>query len=172
MGDRIFNVLFICTGNSARSIMAEAILNHLGRGRFKAFSAGTHPRGALHPMTAEVLRDQRYARDGLRSKSWAEFGRPEAPRMDFVFTVCDQAAGEACPAWPGQPITAHWGFADPAAVTGDRETQRRAFFNAERQIVTCIRLFLSLPFDKLDRLSLQSQVRELGEQVSERTTEE
>jgi arsenate reductase (thioredoxin) len=168
MADQIFNVLFICTGNSARSIMAEAILNHLGRGRFKAFSAGTHPRGALHPMTAEVLRDQGYAMDGLRSKSWAEFARPDAPRMDFVFTVCDQAAGEACPAWPGQPITGHWGFADPATVAGDRETQRRAFVHAERQIVTRIRLFLSLPFDKLDRLSLQSAVSELGKEVAER----
>ncbi len=123
-------------------------------------------------MTVEVLREQRYELERLRSKSWDEFARPDAPRMDFVFTVCDQAAGEACPAWPGQPITAHWGFADPAAVTGDRDTQRRAFFNAERQIATRIRLFLSLPFEKLDRLSLQSQVRELGEPVTERTNDQ
>ncbi len=171
MADRTLNALFICTGNSARSIMAEVILNHLGRGRFRTFSAGTHPRSAVHPMTLQVLTDQRYEVSGLRSKSCDEFSRPGAPRMDFVFTVCDQAAGEACPAWPGQPITAHWGFADPAAVTGDRDTQRRAFFNAERQIATRIRLFLSLPFDKLDRLSLQSQVRELGRPVSERTVQ-
>ena len=162
MANRIFNVLFICTGNSARSIMAEVILNQLGRGRFKAFSAGTHPRGAVHPMTLEVLTEQRYDVGGLRSKSWAEFTAATAPPLDFIFTVCNQAAGEACPAWPGQPITAHWDFADPAAAVGDHEKRRRAFVNAQHQIATRLRLFLNLPFDKLDRLSLQSQLRELG----------
>lgn len=170
MVNRIYNVLFICTGNSARSIMAEVMLNHLGRGRFRAFSAGTHPRGAVHPMTLDVLTERNYAVDGLRSKSWTEFTAPNGPRMDFIFTVCNQAAGETCPAWPGQPITAHWDFADPAAVVGDQETRRKAFVNAQYQIVTRIRLFLSLPLDKLDRLSLQSQLRELGQQGVDRLT--
>jgi arsenate reductase len=162
MADRIYKVLFICTGNSARSIMAEVILNHLGGGRFRSFSAGTRPRGAVHPMTLDVLAERHFDRSGLRSKSWDEFSRPSAPAMDFIFTVCHQAAGEVCPAWPGQPITAHWEFADPAAVVGDHGTRRRAFVNAQHEIATRIRLFLSLPFDRLDRLSLQSQVRELG----------
>jgi arsenate reductase (thioredoxin) len=168
VADRIYNVLFICTGNSARSIMAEAMLNHLGRGRFRAFSAGTHPRGAVHPMTLEVLTERNYDVGGLRSKSWTEFAAPDAAPMDFIFTVCNQAAGESCPAWPGQPITAHWDFADPAAVVGDHEKRRRAFVNAQHQIATRIRLFLSLPLDKLDRLSLQTQLRELGQQGFDR----
>jgi arsenate reductase (thioredoxin) len=168
VADRIYNVLFICTGNSARSIMAEAMLNHLGRGLFSAFSAGTHPRGAVHPMTLEVLTERNYDVSGLRSKSWTEFTAPEAAPMDFIFTVCNQAAGESCPAWPGQPITAHWDFADPAAVVGDHEKRRRAFVNAQHQIATRIRLFLSLPLDKLDRLSLQTQLRVLGQQGVDR----
>jgi arsenate reductase len=168
VADRIYNVLFICTGNSARSIMAEAMLNHLGCGRFRAFSAGTHPRGGVHSMTLEVLTERHFDVDGLRSKSWTEFTVPDAPPMDFIFTVCNQAAGESCPAWPGQPITAHWDFADPAAVIGDYEKRRRAFVNAQHQIVTRIRLFLSLPLDKLDRLSLQTQLRELGQQDVDR----
>lgn len=162
---KIYNVLFICTGNSARSIMAETILNHLGRGRFKAYSAGSHPSGTVHPMTLELLASQHYEIDGLRSKSWSEFAQAGAPAMDFIFTVCDQAAGETCPVWPGQPISAHWGFADPAAVTGDQEKQLKAFTSAEFQIANRIRLLLSLPIDKLDRLSLQRALRELGSQV-------
>lgn len=158
----MYNALFICTGNSARSIMAEAILNHLGRGRFRAWSAGSRPRGEIHPITLEVLASQNYEVGELRSKGWEEFAAPDAPRMDFVFTVCDSAAGEACPAWPGQPITAHWGFADPAAVEGDHERRLQAFRSAEFQIANRIRLLLSLPMDQLDRLSLQAQLRQMG----------
>ena len=160
--NKVYNVLFICTGNSARSIMAEAILNHLGQGRFKAYSAGSHPRGTVHPMALELLASQQYNIDGLRSKSWSEFVQAGAPVMDFIFTVCDQAAGESCPVWPGQPISAHWGFADPVAVTGDSEKQLKAFTSAEFQIANRIRLLLSLPIDKLDRLSLQAKQREIG----------
>jgi len=162
MDEKIYNVLFICTGNSARSIMAEVMLNHIGRERFKAFSAGSHPGGEVHPLTLEVLQGQRYNVGGLRSKSWTEFAAPEAPTMDFVFTVCDQAAGEACPAWPGQPITAHWSFADPAAVKGNRDQQLKAFHLTQSQIASRIRLFLSLSIDKIDRMSLQNKLRELG----------
>jgi arsenate reductase len=160
--NKVYNVLFICTGNSARSIMAEVILNHLGQGRFKAYSAGSHPRDAVHPMTLELLASQHYDIDGLRSKSWSEFAQAGAPAMDFIFTVCDQAAGEICPVWPGQPISAHWGFADPVAVTGDREKQLKAFTSAEFQIANRIRLLLSLPIDKIDHLSLQAKLREIG----------
>ena len=163
MADPSYSVLFICTGNSARSIMAEATLNHLGRGRFNAYSAGTVPRGAVHPMTLDVLTESNYPIENLRSKSWTEFATPDAIPMDFIFTVCNQAAGETCPAWPGQPITAHWDFVDPASVMGDYAKQRRAFVLAQHQIATRIRLFLSLPLDKLDRLSLQTQLRGLGQ---------
>ena len=162
MTDRSYSALFICTGNSARSIMAEAILNHLGRGRFGAYSAGTVPRGAVHPMTLDVLTEN-YSVENLRSKSWAEFATPDAIPMDFIFTVCNQAAGETCPAWPGQPITAHWVFVDPVSVMGDYAKQRRAFVLAQHQIATRIRLLLSLPLDKLDRLSLKTQLRRLGQ---------
>jgi arsenate reductase len=162
MTDKIYNVLFICTGNSARSIMAEVILNHLGRDRFKACSAGSHPRGEVHPLTLEVLSSNDYDIGGLRSKSWTEFAEPNAPRMDFVFTVCDQAAGESCPVWPGQPITAHWGFADPTAVAGGQEKLLKAFTTAQFEIANRIRLLLSLPIDKIDRMSLQSRLLELG----------
>ena len=164
MPQRPYTVLFICTGNSARSIMAEVVLNHLGRDRFQAFSAGSHPRGEVHPLTLQVLAAQGYAVDCLRSKSWTEFAGRSASAMDFIFTVCDQAAGEACPAWPGQPITAHWGFADPATVAGDPEHRLKAFTQAQFQIATRIRLLLCLPMAKLERLSLQSKLRELGEQ--------
>lgn len=164
MSDKIYNVLFICSGNSARSIMAEVIMNHLGRERFHAYSAGSHPRGEIHPMTREILSEQRYSLGDLRSKSWDEFAQPDAPQMDFIFTVCDNAAGEACPAWPGQPITAHWGFADPAAVQGSHDKQHKAFMTAQMQIANRIRLFLSLPIDKIDRMSLQTQLRALGKQ--------
>jgi arsenate reductase len=167
MPPKIYNALFICTGNAARSIMAEVILNHLGRGRFKAYSAGSHPRGEVHPLTLDVLAGQHYDVRGLRSKSWTEFAVPDAPSMDFIFTVCDRAAGEACPAWPGQPITAYWSFADPAAVVGDRARQRKAFADTHFQIVARIRPFLALPIDKIDRMSLQTQLRELGQQCAE-----
>lgn len=158
-----YNVLFICTGNAARSIMAEAMMNNLGGEKFCAYSAGSHPRGEVHPMTLEVLRSQNYDVSHLRSKSWQEFTGPDAPAMDFVFTVCDQAAGESCPAWPGQPITAHWSFADPAEVSGTPEEQRHAFGLAQQQIATRLRLFLSLPIEKIDRMSLQNQLRALHE---------
>ncbi len=164
MKDKIYNVLFICTGNSARSIMAEAIMNDLGRGRFRAYSAGSDPRGTVHPLTLEVLTHQGYDVVGLRSKRWTEFALPDAPPMDFIFTVCDQAAGEVCPAWPGQPVTAHWSFADPAAVAGGREQQLRAFTQAEFHIANRLRLFMSLPLNKLDHLSLQTQLNEMGMQ--------
>jgi len=134
MNERLFNVLFLCTGNSARSILAEAMLNHLGQGRFRAFSAGSHPKGEVHPFALELLQKNRLPVAEMRSKSWDEFARPEAPQLDFVFTVCDSAAGETCPLWPGQPMTAHWGIEDPAAVEGSDEEKRRAFFQAYMQL--------------------------------------
>jgi len=164
---KIYNTLFICTGNSARSIMAEVILNHVGKDRFRAYSAGSHPRGEVHPLTLQVLRDKGYAIDGLRSKSWEEFARPDAPRMDFIFTVCHRAAGEVCPAWPGQPITAHWGFADPVAVGGDPAQMLKTFVNTQFQIANRIRTLLSLPLASIDRLSLQNQLRQMGQERSE-----
>lgn len=166
MSDQAYNVLFICTGNSARSIMAEAILNHFGQGRFRAYSAGSHPKPSVNPLTLEILERQGYATQGLRSKSWNDFAKPGAPKMDFIFTVCDRAAGEVCPIWPGQPVTAHWGFKDPDAVKGGIETRRMAFEQAARLIANRIRLFLSLPIDKLDRMSLQSNLNDLGNQSS------
>jgi len=164
MIDRTYNVLFICTGNSARSVIAEAIMNELGKGRFQAFSDGSHPRGEVHPLTLELLDSQGYETNGLRSKSWNEFAGEDAPQMDFVFTVCDQAAGEICPVWPGQPITAHWGFTNPAAAEGDKEQRMKVFRHVKTQIATRIRLFLSLPLEKIDRMSLQTQLREMGKQ--------
>jgi protein-tyrosine-phosphatase len=162
----MFNVLFLCTGNSARSIMAEAAMNHrtIGGEKFRAFSAGSHPKGEVHPLALEVLRDSRLAIDGLRSKSWAEFTGPEAPQLDFVFTVCDQAAAEACPVWPGQPMTAHWGVPDPAAVEGSITDQRRAFRDAFNVLSRRIGLFASLPLDKLSGLALQERVRQIGKE--------
>jgi arsenate reductase (thioredoxin) len=157
-----YNVLFLCTGNSARSIMAEALLNHGGRGRFQAYSAGSHPKGAVHPLAIEVLERTHLPTEGLRSKSWNEFSRPDAPRLDFVFTVCGNAAKETCPHWPGQPMTAHWGVEDPAAVEGSREDQLRAFNRAMRELDARIKLFTSLPLESLDRLGLQEQLREIG----------
>ncbi len=164
MSDRIYNVLFICTGNSARSVIAETLMNELGGGHFKAFSAGSHPRGEVHPLTLELLDSQGYETKGLRSKSWDEFAAPDAPQMDFVFTVCDQAAGDMGPVWPGQPITAHWGFNDPAAAEGDKEEQMKVFRQVQTQMATRIRLFLSLPLEKIDRMSLQTQLRDMGKQ--------
>jgi protein-tyrosine-phosphatase len=162
MANQVRNVLFLCTGNSARSVMAEVLLRHWGAGRFGGFSAGSHPTGKLHPHTVELLRQLKLPTDGLRSKSWDEFAQPGAPVMDFVFTVCDQAAGEACPVWPGQPITAHWGFPDPAAFVGSEAEKRAVFADVFRQIENRIKIFTALPLEKLDRLAIQRQVRELG----------
>ena len=158
----IGNVLFLCTGNSARSILAEALLNHWGKGRFRAYSAGSFPRGTVHPMALEQLEAAGLPAAGFRSKSWNEFARPGAPLMDFVFTVCDQAAAEVCPIWPGQPITAHWGMPDPAAVEGSETARRQAFRNAFRALEARIKLFTSLRVDALDRLSLTRRVEEIG----------
>lgn len=160
--ERPYNVLFLCTGNSARSILAEATLNALGRNRFKAYSAGSHPTGKVNPFAVELLRKNRLPTEGLRSKSWDEFARPGAPALDFVFTVCDNAAGEVCPVWPGQPMTAHWGVADPAAVEGSDEAKRKAFFTAYSQLQHRLSIFVNLPMDKLDRLSLKRRLDEIG----------
>lgn len=162
MSERPYNVLFLCTGNSARSILAEAMLNAMGQGRFRACSAGSHPRGEVNPLALELLRKNRLPTEGLRSKSWDEFAAPGAPPMDFVFTVCDQAAGEACPFWPGQPVTAHWGIADPAAVEGTGEDKRRAFFKAYNELHHRLSIFVSLPIDRLDRLTLKQRLDEIG----------
>jgi protein-tyrosine-phosphatase len=162
MASGSYNVLFLCTGNSARSILAEAVLNSLGQGRFRAYSAGSHPAGRVNPFALELLEKHRLTVEGLRSKSWDEFAGPNAPRMDFVFTVCDQAAGEVCPIWPGQPITAHWGVEDPAAVEGSDEAKRRAFLNAFQTLGNRIRIFASLRLEALDRLALGMRLREIG----------
>ena len=161
---KTFNVLFLCTGNSARSIIGEAVLNKLatGRGRFQAYSAGSHPKGAVNPGTLDILRQHQFPVHGLRSKSWDEFASPGAPRMDFVFTVCDQAAAEPCPFWPGQPMTAHWGLPDPAAVEGSEEEKRRAFRDTLMLMTRRIELFVSLPFDKLDTLAIHKKIEEIG----------
>ena len=159
---RVYNVLFLCTGNSARSIMAEAILNEVGKGRFKAFSAGSHPKGEVSPYALEQLRRARLPTDGLSSKSWDEFAKAGAPRLDFVFTVCDQAAGEVCPVWPGQPMTAHWGIPDPVVVRGDAEAIRRAFFVAYDVLFRRIGLFTVLRLESLERLALQRKLDEIG----------
>jgi arsenate reductase (thioredoxin) len=157
-----YNVLFLCTGNSARSVMAEALLNFWGQDRFRGFSAGSQPKGQVHPLSLETLERSHLPTEGLRSKSWNEFAGPVAPQMDFVFTVCGNAANEECPHWPGQPMTAHWGVDDPAAAEGSREQQARAFQRALRELDARIKLFVSLPFDKLDRMSLQQKLRDIG----------
>jgi arsenate reductase len=162
MNSKPHNVLFLCAGNSARSIMAEALLNAMSAGRFKAFSAGSHPTGEVNRFARDLLQQNRMPSEGLRSKSWDEFAAPGAPQMDFVFTVCDQAAGETCPHWPGQPMTAHWGITDPAAVEGDIEARQRAFFRAFNELQHRLLIFVSLPLDKLDRLSLQRRLDEIG----------
>jgi arsenate reductase len=159
---RVYNVLFLCTGNSARSILAEVLLNHSGRGQFKAFSAGSFPKGAVHPLAIELLEQFGLPTKGLRSKSWLEFARPCAPVMGFVFTVCDQAAGEICPIWPGNPITAHWGVPDPAAVEGTEGERKGAFRDTYHQLDARIRLFIALPIDKLDRMVLKHHADEIG----------
>ena len=157
-----YNVLFLCTGNSARSILAEQLLNHWGAGVFRAYSAGSHPKGAVHPIALELLRHMKLPTAGLRSKSWDEFAGPEAPRLDFVFTVCDRAAFEMCPVWPGQPMTAHWGVADPAAVEGDQTKRWLAFRQAFRELESRIKIFASLPIRSLDRLKLQERLDAIG----------
>lgn len=162
MGEQVFNVLFLCTGNSARSIMAEAILNRIGSGKFRAFSAGSHPKGEINPHAAQLLRKLGYNIANLYSKSWDEFAKPGAPRLDFVFTVCDDAAGESCPIWPGQPMTAHWGIPDPARATGTDAEIALAFNDAYRMLHQRIAIFTALPFDKLDRLSLKNKLDEIG----------
>jgi arsenate reductase len=159
---KVYNVLFLCTGNSSRSIMAEAILNAQSAGRFRAHSAGSHAVGAINPMTIDLLQRNHYKTDSLRSKSWDEFAAPGAPVMDFVFTVCDQAAAEVCPVWPGQPISAHWGVADPAAVSGDEDKIHRAFNDAFSVLSRRISLLMCLPIEKLSRLALQNEVAEIG----------
>jgi protein-tyrosine-phosphatase len=158
----IYNVLFLCTGNSARSILAEALIDHWGKGRFKGYSAGSFPKGAVHPLALDVLERLHLPTRGLRSKSWNEFARPGAPVMDFVFTVCDQAAGELCPVWPGNPVTGHWGVPDPAALQGRDAGQRRAFREAYVVLENRIKLFVALPIEKLDRLAIQRSVDEIG----------
>ena len=157
-----YNVLFLCTGNSARSILAEAYLNSAGRGRFLAYSAGSHPNGTVNRYALELLARNRIDTAGLRSKSWDEFARPGAPALDFVFTVCDNAAGEVCPLWPGHPMTAHWGVADPAAASGTDEEKRRAFLKAFTELSTRINLFMSLPIEKIDRLVLKKKLDGIG----------
>jgi arsenate reductase (thioredoxin) len=160
--ERVYNVLFLCTGNSARSILAEALIGHWGKGRFKGHSAGSFPKGEVHPMALDLLENLQLPIRGLRSKSWNEFARPGAPVMDFVFTVCDQAAGEACPIWPGNPVTAHWGVPDPAAVQGTEAEQRRAFGEAYVALENRIKLLVALPIDKVDRLAIKRNVDEIG----------
>lgn len=159
-----FNVLFLCTGNSARSILAEAAMNHLaiGQGRFRAYSAGSHPKGRINPFALELLEQQHMPTSGLRSKGWDEFAKPGAPPLQFVFTVCDQAAAEACPFWPGQPMTAHWGVPDPAAVEGSDDDKRRAFRDAFVVLKRRIELFASLPLDKLSGLALAERLHQIG----------
>jgi|SRR6185369_9283959 len=167
MDRRPFNVLFLCTGNSARSILAEAYLNSIGKGKFRAYSAGSKPGGRVNPFALELLAKTGVPTDGLRSKSWDEFARPDAPKMDFVFTVCDNAAAEPCPYWPGQPMTAHWGVADPAGVEGMDEEKRLAFREALTILSRRINLLINLPMDKLDRLGLQQKLREIGKSGQE-----
>lgn len=168
MADRRFNVLFLCTGNSARSIMAEALLNFWGRGRFQAFSAGSHPKGEVHPLALDVLNRNRVPSERARSKSWDEFAAPGAPPLDFVFTVCDNAAHEVCPVWPGQPMTAHWGIHDPAAVEGTDDEKLRAFNRAFRELDARLKLFTSLRLEMLDRMALKRQLDAIGEMREER----
>ena len=162
MADPTYNVLFLCTGNSARSIIAEALLNHMGRGRFRAFSAGSFPKGEVHPMALNVLETADLPTSGLRSKSWDEFAQPGAPEVDFIFTVCDNAANETCPIWPGHPMTAHWGIADPAAAEGSDAEKQVAFLETVRMLRNRISLFLALPIEEVDKIALHHRLREIG----------
>jgi protein-tyrosine-phosphatase len=165
MADRPYNVLFLCTGNSARSILAERIINQWGRGRLRGFSAGSHPKGVVHPITLELLKKMNLLTEGLRSKSWDEFAAPGAPPLDFVFTVCDNAAGEVCPYWPGQPMTAHWGMPDPAAVEGSEPQRWVAFRAAFNALENRIKIFTSLPLASIDRMKLQERLDAIGKTV-------
>ncbi len=162
MTTKTYNILFLCTGNSARSIMAEVLMNHHPKGRFRAYSAGSHAVGQVNPFALELLRRKGFAVDAPRSKNWDEFAQLDAPQMDFVITVCDRAAGEVCPVWPGQPLTAHWGFEDPAAAQGPDAAKRKVFEKVFIEIARRIELLLALPLDKLDRLALEKKVREIG----------
>jgi len=162
VNDKTYNVLFICTGNSARSILAEGLLNSLGKGRFVAYSAGSHPAGTVNRFAVEALAGMHLPTEGLRSKNWDEFARPDAPPLDFVFTVCDKAAGEVCPVWPGQPMTAHWGVPDPAAVEGTDERKRIAFFDTAIILRRRIELLLALPLKRLDAMAIQREIKEIG----------
>jgi arsenate reductase len=162
VSDRVYNVLFLCTGNSARSILAESILRKDGNGRFRAFSAGSQPKGDVHPIALRVLESMNYPTDGLRSKSWEEFAVPDAPVMDFVFTVCDNAAGESCPIWPGQPMTAHWGIEDPAAIEGSDIQRETAFVSAFRFMKNRIAAFTALPLGSIDAMALGTKLRDIG----------
>ena len=163
MNDRVDNALFLCTGNSARSILAESVLNKMGAGRFRAFSAGSYPKGEVNPLALQVLAKQGFPIDGLHSKSWDAFSGPDAPVMDFIFTVCDNAAGEVCPIWPGHPMTAHWGIEDPAAVEGTQEAKLRAFNAALIYMKTRVSLLLALPIASIERLALGAKLREIGQ---------
>ncbi len=162
MTDKVYNVLFLCTGNSARSILAEVLVEHWGKDRFAGYSAGSYPKGTVHPLALDLLVRLHVRSSGLRSKSWDEFAEDHAPVMDFVFTVCDQAAGEVCPIWPGNPITAHWGVPDPAAVEGTEAERVQAFRDAYRQLESRIKLFVALPIDKLDRMAVKREVDQIG----------
>jgi arsenate reductase len=170
MSDRPFHVLFLCTGNSARSILAEQLVNHWGRGEFRGFSAGSHPKGKVHPIALELLKHMKLPTEGLRSKSWDEFAKPGAPAIDFVFTVCDNAAGEVCPVWPGQPMTAHWGVDDPAAVEGSETEKWLAFRKAFRELESRIRAFTNLPIGSLDRIKLKQHLDAIGRAPTEEST--
>jgi len=170
MEEKIYNVLFICTGNSARSIMAESMMNYLGRGRFRGYSAGSHPQGQVNPLALKTLAAMRLPSDGFRSKSWDEFAQPGAPQLDFVFTVCDNAAGEVCPMWPGQPMTAHWGVEDPAAAEGTDEQRLQVFRSVALTLKRRIELFLALPMRKLDSVALHHELKSIGKHGSEQLT--
>jgi protein-tyrosine-phosphatase len=161
-----YSVLFLCTGNSARSILAESLVNHWGRGKFRGFSAGSSPKGSVHPMAIELLKRMNLPTENLRSKSWDEFAAPGAPALDFIFTVCDNAAGEVCPVWPGKPMTAHWGIADPAAVEGTEKDKAFAFRKALKELEARIKLFTELPIASLDRMKLQETLRAIGKQTA------
>jgi arsenate reductase len=167
VADRTYNVLFLCTGNSARSILAESLLNHWGKGKFRGYSAGSFPKGQVHPISVALLQQLNLPTEGLRSKSWNEFAAPGAPPLDFVFTVCDNAAGEVCPVWPGQPMTAHWGVADPAAVAGTEAQKWEAFRAALRALENRIRLFISLPIAALDKMTLKARVDSIGKTTAD-----
>jgi arsenate reductase len=162
MRDKVYNVLFICTGNSARSIMAEGLMNHLARGRFRAWSAGSHPNGTVNPFALQTLATWHIPTDGYRSKNWDEFAKPDAPALDFVFTVCDNAAGEVCPVWPGQPMTAHWGVPDPAAFEGSDVQKAKFFMDTAITLKRRIELMLSLPLASLDKLAIQREIKDIG----------